>query len=378
MLRLAALCAFGLEKVLSNELLKEGFKPTGRSDGRVLFEADLAGAYRALMRLRTAERVVLLCAEFPAADFDQLFEGVRAAPWEAWLGRDADIRIAKARSRRSALGSVPAIQSVAQKALFSRLQAKYRLSRLPLDGRPAEVRVSVEEDRASVFLDLAGEPLHKRGYRTRAGVAPLKETIAAALVLFSGWKRKRALLDPFCGSGTFPIEAALYAMDASPGASRRFGIDDLALADRRTEDSVRAELRALLDPARDFRVRGSDSDPAMIELARANAERAGVACGYGPGLGKRIVFERAEMGSTHSWEDGGLIIANPPYGERMEDAEEARVTWRAMAGLRDRFPGWSVGVLSPSEDFSREFGAKPARRLKFSNGSMPQVFDLFE
>ena len=259
---------------MSNELRKLNLKVLDAHYGKVRFEADIAGCYHALMGLRAADRVLLEAVSFPAGDFDALFEGVRAFPWETWIPPGMGLRVAKVRSGHSRLQAVTSIQGIVHKAAAGRLCEKYRCPRLPEEGAQGEVRVYLEKDLVRVLLDLSGEPLFKRGYRTEGGTAPLRETTAAALLLLANWRRKFPLYDPFCGSGTIIIEAALYAWDMAPGLGRSFALSNLLPGDLRLEGTVRETLREKVDFTRTIRIYGSDADTRAVSIAKSNMARA--------------------------------------------------------------------------------------------------------
>jgi putative N6-adenine-specific DNA methylase len=424
---LAALCAVGAEKITANELRKLGFTVLETGFGRVRFNADIAGAYRALMALRTADRVLWEAARFPAADFDALFEGTRGAPWEFFIPRDMGLRVVKVRSARSQLKGITSIQAVVHKAAADRLCRKYRVTRLN-EGpgvKTAEVRVYLEKDEAQVLLDLSGEPLFKRGYRTEGGPAPLRETTAAALRLISNWKRKFPLYDPFCGSGTIAIEAALYAWDMAPGLGRRFALAGLGPADPVAERAIRQELLGRVNFERTIRIYGSDADVRAVSIARSNLVRAyeiaqgkpadapalppgsgGLGQSAGPGRPTGTVraagrgirtgtelptgavrealpdFSVAEMKAAKppagAAGEPGFIITNPPYGIRLGGDEAAEANYREMAALAPGFPGWKLGVITNHAGFESHFGIKADSCREITNGAVQSYFFQYD
>lgn len=387
-----ALCAVGAEKALSNELRKLDLSVLSSSFGRVRFQAELAGLYRALMALRTADRVLLEAATFPAADFDALFEGTRAIAWEDLVPRGAHLVVSKVRSNRSKLTAETSVQAVVHKAAADKLCSSWHISRLPEDGLSVEVRAYLEKDVASILVDLSGEPLFRRGYRTEGGAAPLRETTAAAIILLMGWKRKFPLYDPFCGSGTFAIEAALYAWDAAPGLGRRFALSELAFGDRTVEATVRSELAAKVNFGNIIRIAGSDVDARAVSIARSNAERAfELARGLTPGKGIRLPGaatagsastsggpERASLPSftvlpmekARASAEEGFLVMNPPYGERLGDLEEAERSYQAMGCLVDSFAGWTMGVVTNHPGFESHFGYAADAVREITNGAL--------
>jgi putative N6-adenine-specific DNA methylase len=385
-----ALCAVGAERVASNELKKLKLRVLDSGFGRVRFEADLAGLYRALMALRTADRLLLEAARFEARDFEGLFEGTRGIPWEEFIPRGKGLVVSKVRSNRSRLEAVTSIQGVVHKAVADRLCGAYGLHRLP-EGDTAELRVYLEKDQVSLLLDLCGEPLFRRGYRTEGGIAPLRETTAAAIVLLSGWKRKFPLYDPFCGSGTIPLEGALYAWDMAPGIGRSFALSDLSLGDRALEKAIREELLAKVNFENTIRIYGSDADPRAVSQAKSNLIRAwelargekpgrGIRTGATDAYGKTGVgsplpdFRVIPMAKARAPDPEGFIITNPPYGKRLGDPREAEATYREMEALAGRFPGWKLGLITDHPGFESHFGRKADSLKEITNGAVHSYF----
>ena len=404
-----ALCAVGAEKVVSNELKKLNFKVDESLYGRVRFKSDIKGLYQALISLRAADRVLLEITQFRADDFDALFEGAAAVEWEKFVPKGMGLKIAKVRTNRSQLSAETSIQSIVHKAAAQRLCGKYKVSRLPepkmipknAEGavvKVAEVRVYIEKDTVSLLLDLSGEPLFKRGYRSEGGVAPLRETTAASILLLSGWKRKFPLYDPFCGSGTILIEAAMYAWDIAPGLGRNFAIEDLLIADKKAEQETREEFRSKIDFSRLVRIAGSDEDIRSISIASSNVARLlDIAEGRAPQRGIRTVEEKNEntpsiglktlaMSKTFSpFDDAesdsspkGFLITNPPYGKRLGDQSQAEQIYKEMAGLKQRFPGWKIAVITDHGGFESFFGKKADSCREISNGAIPSYFFQYE
>jgi len=389
----AAFCAVGAEKVVSNELkkisqangtctvLESGF-------GKVRFKADLAGLYRALLSLRAADRLLLEAGSFHAADFDALFEGTKRIPWEDYVPRGMGLTVSKVRSKGSRLVAETSVQSVVHKAAAERLCKAYGLRRLPeySTGRmnktagagprnelkQAELRVHIEKDKAHILLDISGEPLFKRGYRPAGGIAPLRESAAAAIILLSGWRRKFPLYDPLCGSGTIVIEAALFAWDQAPGLGRRFTLSDFSFGDARIEEAIRRELAERADYTRPISIRGSDADEASVTLARANLRRAITLPGNLGRLSgesaaaKRISgveinclpMEKAKPEEDKKTAPEGFIITNPPYGKRLGSGEEAEARYQDMAAFSKTFPRWKLALICNHPGFESHFGRK--------------------
>ncbi|MDR0589532.1 MAG: class I SAM-dependent RNA methyltransferase [Spirochaetaceae bacterium] len=379
-----ALCALGAERVTSNELKKIKLRVLDSGFGRVRFEADLAGLYRALMALRTADRLLLEAARFEARDFEGLFEGTRGIPWEEFIPRGKGLVVSKVRSNRSRLEAVTSIQGVVHKAAAERLCGAYGVHRLP-DGNEAELRVYLEKDQVSLLLDISGAPLFKRGYRIEGGMAPLRETTAAAMLLLSGWKRKFPLYDPFCGSGTIPLEGVIYAWDMAPGIGRSFALSDLILGDRTLEKAIREELLARVNFENTIRIYGSDADPRAVSQAKSNLVRAyELAQGEKPGRGIRTrgpegefplpEFRLLPMEKARAPAPEGFIITNPPYGKRLGAPQEAEAVYRKMEILAENFPGWKFGLITDHPGFESHFGRKADGIRKITNGAIPSYF----
>ncbi|MDR0324016.1 MAG: class I SAM-dependent RNA methyltransferase [Treponema sp.] len=382
-----ALCAIGAEKVVSNELRKLDLKVEDSLYGRVRFKADITGLYKALIGLRAADRVLLEIANFKAVDFDALFEGTAAAVWERLVPKGMGLKVAKVRSNRSLLKAETSIQAIVHKAAAQRLCGKYKQLRLPEDEKIAEVRVYVEKDMVSLLVDLSGEPLFKRGYRSEGGAAPLRETTAASMLLLSGWKRKFPLYDPFCGSGTLLTEAVMYAWDMAPGLGRRFALENFNFADNQVEQSVREEFRSKIDFSRLVRIAGSDEDARSISIAASNAERLrDIAEGRSPQRGIRStgktnvmelkVLPMREAASPFS--DAGFLITNPPYGKRLGDQSQAELTYREIGSLGQRFPGWKLAVITDASGFESFYGKKADSCREISNGAVPSYFFQYD
>jgi len=397
-----ALCAVGAEKTVSNEIKKLGLTVSEGGFGRVRFKTDLAGLYRTLMGLRAADRVLLEIAYFQALDFDALFEGVRRQPWEEYIPPRMGLKVAKVRTNRSTLGAETSIQAVVHKAAAERLCVKRGVNRLPEHGDIAELRVYIEKDQVSVLLDLSGDPLFRRGYRTSGGIAPLRETTAAAIILFSGWKRKFPLYDPFCGSGTIAVEAAMYAWDIAPGLGRHFTLEQFLVANRGIERKVREELLSKVDFSRLVRIGGSDSDSGAVTAARGNLGRAIALVRDGkeafdtkrvgtPSLSFRVLpMEEASnpFGSLAPPDAAGkaappsgtegFIITNPPYGHRLGDTESAEKNYTEMGRLARNFSGWKLAVITDHSGFESFFGRKADSCREITNGAIRSYLYQYE
>jgi putative N6-adenine-specific DNA methylase len=392
MVSAVALCAVGAERVVSNELRKLKLPVLDTAFGRVRFRADIRGLYLALMGLRVADRVLLEAASFPAADFDALFEGVAAVPWEDYIPPGMGLAVAKVRVKNSRLRAVTSIQAVTHKAAAGRLCGALKRTRLPEEGPRAELRVYVEKDQVLVLLDISGEPLFKRGYRGEGGAAPLRETTAAALLFLANWRRKFPLYDPFCGSGTIAIEAAMYAWDMAPGLGRTFALSDLLIGDRGLEQSLREELLHKVDFSRTICIYGSDDDPRVVPMAVSNARRAyELAQGKSPPpparpapqfspadpgmpVFKRLPLKDARVSMFSGFSREGFIITNPPYGRRLGEVESAECLYAEMEGLGRGFPGWKLALITDHPGFESHFGRKADSCREITNGAIRVYF----
>lgn len=343
-MRISASCAVGTERVLSDELKHLGLPPLDKRAGRVDFMADQTALAKALVELRTADRLFLVAGVFPAGDFDQLFEGVKQLPWEQWVGRNDQLVIEKARSLRSRLSAQTSIQSISLKAAYDRLCKLYKVTRMPETGRKAIARLRLDNDQATVELDLCGEALSRRGYRKRPTEAPLKESVAAAILFMAGWRRSFPLYDPFCGSGTIPIEAALYAFDIAPGLGRNFSWETMPEGSPRDVELAKEQARSKVNMDREVLIAGSDADQAALDACLANAGLAGV--------GNRIRFFRARAEEAAPFSDRGFIITDPPYGKRLGTPEEADALYTSLSRFAGRFSGWEQCIVVDREDFS--------------------------
>ena len=370
-----ALCAVGLEKIAWQEIARLGLDPVERRAGRVYFNLEEKTLTRDLatanIGLRTVERVLLELGRFSASDFDAFFEGVKALPWELCCFKDSKLHIDKVRSHASKLFAQTSLQGMAQKAAYSRLMDLYTMRSMPETGNIVSARVYIDNDECSVGIDTSGDPLHKRGYRKSAVLAPLKETIAASLLFFSGWNRKYALLDPFCGSGTIAIEAALYALDFAPGLMRRFSFESMPVVSARTAEEVRESFEARIRNDVEVYIRASDIDPDALTAARSNANEAGIQ--------DWIIFEEKKAEDVSPFAPKGYLIGNPPYGNRLGTEEEAAELYVRLSEMRDRFTagGWGMGFITDKEDFGTQFGLEPDSIRHIVNGAEEQWFHWF-
>jgi putative N6-adenine-specific DNA methylase len=360
-----AAASFGLESVVRVELETLGVQGARAADRRVFFEGSARDIARCNLGLRTADRVLIQLSEFPAADFDALYEGVRAVPWRDLLSASAAVDVA-ARSVKSRLTATPSVQSVAKKAIVDAMRGtrgRARPSaRMEETGPHYDVEVALQSDRASVCLDTTGPGLHKRGYRVAAGEAPLRENLAAALVLLSRWEGSRPFADPFCGSGTIPIEAALVAANIAPGIGRTFAAEAWSLISSTVWTEAREQARAEERRQARIGIAGSDRDGRIVKVAEENARAAGVA--------QLIRFRQAPFEAFAPEGDYGCMVCNPPYGLRLGEQKEVEMLHRAMGTLFRSLPTWSLFAISASEDFQKFFGARASRNRKLYNGNV--------
>ncbi len=367
-LTLCVPCLFGLEGLVADELKYMGCKNVRSETGRVLADGDERDLVRMNLWLRTGERVYVLMGEFPAPTFDALFEGTKALAWEKLIDFRGQFPV-KASSLDSALKSIPDCQRIVKKAAATRLGNAYRAERLPETGCIYPIRLSLMKDRASLYLDTSGVSLHKRGWRQNSNLAPLRETLAAAMVKLSRYKGREAVLDPFCGSGTIAIEAALAARNRAPGLNRSFIAEKWVSLPEGLWREEREEARSREYPG-PYRVFASDIDPAALELAKRNAQLAGVA--------EDITFSLADALERPLPEDRGILLTNPPYGDRLLDAAQAEALYRGMGKAWRGAKDWRFYVLTSSLDFEKSFGRRAAKRRKLYNGSIPcQLYMYF-
>lgn len=359
-------CLLGLEKPVADEVKRLGLQDVQADNGRVRCRGSLADGARLNVNLRCGARVIMVLAEFEARSFEELFQGVKAVAWEDFLPRDAAFPV-KGYSINSRLHAVPACQSIIKKAMVERLKTAYGLETFPETGARYAVRFSIFKDAVSVGLDMSGEGLYKRGYRAVGVEAPLRETLAAAMVTFSRFRGKDPFCDPFCGSGTIPIEAALIAKNRAPGLMRDFDAKHWAIL----PENVWAQC---YEEARDkefhgaYDIWGGDVDPRAVEIARANAVKAGVS--------DTVRFDVADMRNFRRDSPYGQLVTNPPYGERLLEKQEAEALYRALGKVwRTLPPGWRTLVLSSHTEFERAFGQSAAKKRKLYNGMIK--CDLF-
>lgn len=358
---LIATTTFGLESVVTRELERLGYTGMRTVDGKVHFSGDERDIARCNMWLRSADRLLIKVGEFHAPDFGALFDKTVDLPWSDILPVDAKFPVA-GRSVQSRLHAVPSVQGAVKKAIVESLKKKYNRFRFDESGAEFAVEVSLLRDTATITIDTSGDGLHKRGYREFAGPAPLRETMAAGLLQLSYWNRDRQFIDPFCGSGTLPIEAALIGRNIAPGSGRSFIAEDWPWMDRKMWKDVRTEAKDLRQPRLTESIQGFDHDPAAIRLSEKSAAEAGV--------GGDIQFRQQEISELKSLREYGVIVCNPPYGERLGSPEEVEAVYRELGRVCDSLPTWSFYVITSNTWFEKHFGRRAPRRRKLYNGRL--------
>ena len=368
---LIAPCHFGLESVLKREILDLGYEIIKVEDGRVTFQGDMKAVCRANIFLRTAERILLKAGEFQAVTFDELFEKTKQIPWENYIPANGRFWVTKAASVKSALFSPSDIQSIMKKAMVERMKTCYHKERFPEDGASYPIRVFFMKDIATIGIDTSGVSLHKRGYRQLSSKAPITETLAAALILLTPWRKERILVDPFCGSGTFPIEAAMMAANIAPGMNRSFLAENWTnLIPRKCWYEAVDEARDLIDNKGETDIQGYDIDGDIVKAARANAEAAGV--------GHMIHFQQRPVSALSHPKKYGFIITNPPYGERIEDKENLPALYRELGERFQALDSWSAYLITAYEEAEKYMGRKADKNRKIYNGMMKTYFYQFQ
>lgn len=364
-------CHFGLEAPLKREITDLGYDITAVEDGRVTFYGDEEACVRANICLRTAERILIKIGSFHAETYEELFQGTKSLPWEDYIPADGKFWVAKAASVKSTLFSPSDIQSVMKKAMVERLKDIYHVSWFAESGSSFPLRVFLLKDEVTIGLDTTGDSLHKRGYRKLTAKAPIAENLAAALIMLTPWKRDRILVDPFCGSGTIPIEAAMMAAHMAPGMHRSFTAENWKhiIAERIWSD-IREEAREEVDLQADTDIQGYDLDDSMVSIARANAGLAGV-----DGL---IHFQRRDVASLSHPKKYGFLITNPPYGERMEDKRDLPALYRTLGERYRALDAWSLYMITSYEGAEKDIGRKADKNRKVYNGMMKTYYYQFQ
>ena len=363
-------CHFGMEAVTKREIYDLGYEITRVEDGRITFEGDAEAICRANVFLRTAERVMLLVGRFKATTFEELFQGIKALPWEEYIPQDGKFWVKKASSIKSKLFSPSDIQSIAKKAMVERLKGVYKTEWFKEDGAAYPVRIFLLKDEVMVALDTSGDSLHKRGYRLQTSKAPITETLAAALIMLTPWRADRILVDPFCGSGTFPIEAAMMAANIAPGMNRSFTAEAWTniIPKQLWYDTVQ-EAQDMVDTDVSVDIQGYDLDGEVVKAARENAKRAGV--------DHMIHFQQRDVAKLSHPKKYGFIITNPPYGERLEDKADLPELYTTIGDVYKNLDAWSMYMITSYEDAERYVGKKADKNRKIYNGMIKTYFYQF-
>ncbi|UFU01264.1 class I SAM-dependent RNA methyltransferase [Radiobacillus kanasensis] len=358
--QLIATAAMGLESVVANEVKALGYTDVKVENGKVLFTATVDAIPRANLWLRTADRVKLFVAEFKATSFEELFEQTKQIEWETFIPEDGEFPVI-GKSVKSTLHSVPDCQSIVKKAVVERLKQKYGIaSWLEETGAFYRIEVAILKDIVTLTIDTSGTGLHKRGYRVGQGEAPLKETLAAALIQLTNWTADQPFVDPFCGSGTIPIEAALIGQNIAPGFNREFASEDWEWVGRKAWEQARQEVEDLAKYDQPLDIQGSDIDHRMINIAKDNAMEAG--------LGELVTWKQMQVKDLTLKKDNGFLVGNPPYGQRIGDRMEVEKLYRDLGEVMKDLPSWSVYMLTSYEKFEQLYGKKATKKRKLFNG----------
>jgi putative N6-adenine-specific DNA methylase len=366
--KLVATSAMGLESIVADEVKALGYETT-TENGKVYFEGDERAIARANIWLRVADRVKIVAAQFPVKTFDQLFEKTKAVQWEKFLPVDAAFPV-QGKSVKSTLFSVPDCQAIVKKAVVERLKlAHKRIGFLDESGATYKLEISILKDIATITIDTSGAGLHKRGYRHEQGEAPLKETLAAALVKISKWNPDRPFVDPFCGSGTIAIEAAMIGQNIAPGFNRDFHSEEWSWMPKTIWEEVREEAESLANYDQDLQIIGSDIDHKMIQIAEKNAFESGFA--------DIIKFKQMQATDFSTTLTDGVMIGNPPYGERIGEVEEIEKLISDLGYIMEKYPSWSIYMLSSMENFEQLYGKRATKKRKLFNGFIRTDFYQF-
>lgn len=358
-IELIATTTFGVEAIARRELEDLGYKDLTVENGKVTFKATEKDIPRANLWLRTAERVLLKVGEFRALSFDELFEKTKALPWDEWITEDANF-VVEGKSINSKLYSISDCQRIVEKAVIEKLKTKYDVEWFQKTGAKYTIEVSLLKDIATLTIDTSGEGLHKRGYRDRAGDAPIKETLAAAMILLSYWNKDRVLLDPFCGSGTIPIEAAMIGRNIAPGLDRSFASEEWPRVKKEYWGQARKEAFASIDNESQLHILGCDTDKRSILRARDNAANLG--------LDEDIAFFMKDMRDVDLHDEYGVVITNPPYGERIGEREEVHQLYKDFGEKFRELETWSIYAITSENDFEKLYGKQANRKRKLYNG----------
>jgi len=368
-IELIATASFGLEAVVAREVRKLGYEDMMVENARVNYRADLEGICRSNLWLRSADRVLVKMGEFTATSFEELFNRTKALPWADWIPVDAAFPV-NGKSVRSQLHSVPDCQAIVKKAIVESMKERYHQEWFDETGPRYVIEVAILNDVVTLTLDTSGVGLHKRGYRKLSAKAPLKETLAAAMIELSRWHPDRLLMDPFCGSGTIPIEAAMIALNQAPGLNREFDAEKWPIIPKKLWEQARTEARDLMNKNMPLKIRGTDIDPEVLSLARYHARQAGVA--------DKIHFQQMPVSQAQTKEKYGFLVCNPPYGQRLEDLRAAEKLYREMGvTFKKNLETWSFYILTSHKEMERLFGRRADKKRKLYNGRIETHFYQF-
>lgn len=367
---LIAPCHFGLEAVLKKEIYDLGYEILSVEDGKVTFEGDAEAVCRANVNLRTTERILLKIGQFKAVTFTELFDNTKELPWEEFIPENGKFWVTKANSVNSKLFSSSDIQSIVKKAIVERLKGRYKVGWFKEDGDAYPIRVTILKDVVTIAIDTTGDSLHKRGYRPAAGKAPISECLAAALIKLTPWNKDRVLVDPFCGSGTFPIEAAMIAANIAPGMNREFTAENWGnIIPKKMWYEAVTEAQDMVNMDIETDIQGFDLDDSVIRIARQNAVNAGV--------DKLIHFQKRDVAELSHPKHYGFIITNPPYGERLEEKDALPAIYGALGRQFAKLEDWSAYVITSYEDTEKYFGRKADKNRKIYNGMLKTYYYSF-
>lgn len=367
-IELIATASFGLEAIVAREVNRLGYEDITVENGRVNIRADLEAIPRLNLWLRCADRILVKMGEFPARSFEELFQNTRALPWADWIPQDANFPV-EGKSIKSQLFSVSDCQAIVKKAVVEKMKERYQLQWFPETGARYTIEAALLKDIVTLTIDTSGAGLHKRGYRKLSAPAPLKETLAAALIDLSYWDNERVLIDPFCGSGTIPIEAALKGLNIAPGLNRKFAAEKWPVISKKCWQSALSEARDQVNREEKLHIRGTDIDKNVLSLARYHARQAGVA--------EHIHFQQKPVSDLSSHDKYGCIICNPPYGERLEDKATVETLYKEMGKAFRALDTWSIYVLTAHQRFESFYGRQADRKRKLYNGRIQCYYYQF-
>ncbi|MBE0069985.1 THUMP domain-containing class I SAM-dependent RNA methyltransferase [Thermoanaerobacterium thermosaccharolyticum] len=364
-IELIAPTLFGIESVAAKEIRSLGYEDIKVEDGKVTFIGDISAICKANMWIRSAERIYVKIGEFEASTFDELFEGVRSLPWEEWIPENGQFPV-DGYSLKSNLHSIPDCQSIIKKAVVERLKKKYKKEWFDENGPLYKIKFSLMKNKAVLMIDTSGEGLHKRGYRAMSNIAPLRETLASAMIMLSDWRYDRPLIDPFCGSGTIPIEAALIGANIAPGLNRKFTSEKWGQIPKKLWLDTRKEAHSLIKMDVELNIRGYDIDESAVKLSINNAHKAGV--------NQYVKFAKKPLKDLRTDDMYGILICNPPYGERMGEIKEVEKLYREMGRVFTSLNTWSYYIITSHENFEKLFGKKATKRRKLYNGMIKTTY----